>query len=184
MGSLVEPDENWMNAVWSGSRLRRGARARDVVERFDQEGPWLERAPGLGLAEGGGVGRQTVAQLLVGVEQRLPELPRNPQQLVLVFVADADRDGHRHDAAVEAGPVGVDELLVAGHVQDQVIAGFRSDALQVEQDAERPASQVRELESLLGAFAFQVNDRAVAARAVVEHVGERLVLDHRCLILM
>ena len=36
----------------------------------------------------------------------------------------------------------------------------------------------------LGAFDFQVNDGAVAARAVVEHVGKRLVLDHRCSILM
>ena len=36
----------------------------------------------------------------------------------------------------------------------------------------------------LGTFTLEVNDRAVAARAVVEHVRERLVLDHRCCILM
>ena len=180
LGSLVEPDENWMNAVWSGTQVGRRAGSRNVVERVDQERARLERTPGFWLAEGGGVRREAVAELLVGVEKRLPELLRDAQQLVLVLVADADGDRHRHDAAVEAGPVRVDELLVARHVQDQVVAGLRADALQVEQDAQGPAAQVCELERLLGAFALEVNDRAIAARAVVEHVGERLVLDHRC----
>ncbi len=158
----------------------RCAGSRNVVERIDQERSRLERAPGFGLAEGGGIRREAVAKLLVGVEERLPELLRDAQQLVLVLVADADGDRHRHDAAVEAGPVRVDELLVARHVQDQVVARLRADTLQVEQDAERAPPQVRELERLLGTFALEVNDRAVAARAVVEHVRKRLVLDHRC----
>ena len=44
------------------------------------------------------------SELAVGVEQRRAELPRDAQQLVLVLVADADRDGHRHDAAVAGTP--------------------------------------------------------------------------------
>jgi hypothetical protein len=103
---------------------------------------------------------------------------------VLVLVADAHRDRHRHDAAVEAGPVRVDELFVAGDMQDKVVAWPGPDPLQVEQDAERAALEVRQPERPLRAFAFEVNDRAVAAGAVVEHRGERRVLDHRCSILM
>jgi len=69
-------------------------------------------------------------------------------------------------------------------LQDQVVARFRADPLQVKQDAERASPQVRELECLLGAFTLEVNDRAVAACTVVQHVRKRLVLDHRCRILM
>ena len=87
--------------------------------------------------------REPVAQLAVGVEQRIAELPGDAQQLVLVLVADADRHRHRHDAAVQAGPVSIDELLVARHVQDQQVAGPGADALQVMQDAERAPAQAR-----------------------------------------
>ena len=160
------------------------ARPRNVVERVDQERARLERTPGFGLAEGGGIRCEAVAQLPVGVEERLAELLRDAQQLVLVLVADPDGDRHRHDAAVKAGPVRVDELLVARNVQDQVVARLGADTLQVKQDAERAPPQVRKLECLLGTFTLEVNDRAVAARAVIEHVRERLVLDHRCCILM
>ena len=69
-------------------------------------------------------------------------------------------------------------------MQYHVVARLRADTLQVEQDAQRAAPQFRELERFLGPFALEINDRAVAARAVVEHVRERLVLDHRCCILM
>ena len=87
--------------------------------------------------------------------------------------------GTGHDAAVQAGPERVDELLVARDVQDQEVAGLGADALQVMQDAERAAAQLGERQRLFGSLALEVADRARAAAAVVEHFRERLVLDHR-----
>ena len=168
-----------MKAVWLASMTCGRAGSRDVVERVHQERARAERVPTRSGFRRRGKRCQAITQLLVGVKVRGAQLPRDAQQLVLVFVADADGDWHGHDAAVEAGPVGVDELLVARDVQDDVVARLRADALQVEQDAQGPPAQFGELEGLFGPFAFEVDDRAAAERAVVEHVGQRLVLDHR-----
>ena len=167
-----------------GHERRAGAGTRDVFERVDQESTRGERRPGVGFAGRRREGRQPVAQLPVGVEIRATELPRDAQQLVLVLVADAHRDGHGHDAAVQAGPVGIDELLVARHVQHEEVAGLCAEPLQVEQDAEGPLAQVGQLERLFSAFAFEIDDGAPAERAFVEHVRERRVLDHRYLVLV
>ena len=70
------------------------------------------------------------------------ELARDAQQLVAVFVADADGHRHRHDAAQHGAPEGVDELLVVVQQQDQVVAGLRAQLLQVEQHAQRPLVQL------------------------------------------
>ena len=83
-----------------------------------------------------------IQRLPVGVDERLAELLRDAQQLVLVLVADAERHRHRHDAAEHAGPEGVEELLVVGEIDDELVAGLRAELLQVEQDAERALVQL------------------------------------------
>ena len=167
-----------MNAVWSAV-IRAGVPSREMSSSWSiRNVRGFERGPGLGLALGRRERREPLAQLAIGVEQRIAELFRDPQQLLLVLVADADGDRDRDDAAVQAGPVRVDELLVARHVQDQPVAGLRADALQVTQDAERAPAQVRQGQVLLRAFAFEIADRAGSAAAGVEHLGQGRVLDH------
>jgi hypothetical protein len=55
---------------------------------------------------------------------------------------------------------------------------LRAGALQVPEYSESAAAQVGEAQRFLGAFAFEVSDRPVTAAAVLEHLGERLILDH------
>jgi hypothetical protein len=110
-----------------GAHLRGLPGATHVLELIDQECPRVERGPRGRFVGCGCVGRKAVAQLAVRVEPRCAELSRDPEQLVLVLVADADGDRHWHDAAVQARPVRVDELLVAGHVQDQPVARPRAE---------------------------------------------------------
>ena len=155
-----------------GGRCRRAGRRGTCARRSASKASRARRACAAKSAE-------PLEQAAVGVEVRGAELARDAQQLVPVLVADAEGDRHRHDAAEEAGPERVDELLVAADVQDQLVAGLRAEALQMVQDAERPAAQVRQLQRFLGVLAFEVADGGRAAAAVVEHLRECLVLDHR-----
>ena len=145
LGSLVEPEENWMNAVCPRCTPAGVPARRNVVElrrRGRCAASSAVHASGSPVVRG--ERRQPVAQLAGPCTGTAAQLLRDAQQLVLVFVADADGHRHRHDAAVQAGPVGVDELLVARDVQDQHVAGPGADALQVVQDAERALAQFRE----------------------------------------
>ena len=107
----------------------KNAREAQAVERGLLAGAARERA-------------DAVERLPVGVDERLAELLRDAQQLVLVLVADAERHRHGHDAAEHAGPERVEELLVVGEVDDELVAGLRAELLQVEQDAERALVQL------------------------------------------
>ncbi len=180
-GSLVEPEENWMNAV-SPAVTRAGVPgARDVVELVDQERA-RARAPSTRCRLRRSSPRTPPAGRAACGRCRAAaaELPRDAQQLVLVLVADADRDRHRHDAAVQAGPERVDELLVArrraGSACRPACAPMRCRWNRMP-SARRLSS--RQLQPLLRAFALEVHDRAVAAAAIVEHLRQRLVPDHR-----
>ena len=103
-------------------QLRRRAGARDVVELLDQERARLQRRPGLRLADGRRRMSRGARAASVRVQERRAELPRDAQQLVLVLVADADARPAPARCRRKAGPVRVDELLVAGDVQDQLVA--------------------------------------------------------------
>ena len=170
LGSLVEPDENWMNAVCSGVTSA-GVPAREMSSSAS-----IRKVRGSSAVHASG--SPLVAAKVASRSRSLrsvyssgwPSCRAIRSSLCLCSSLMPDRHRHRHDAAVQAGPVGVDELLVARDVQDQVIAGAGADPLQVEQDAERAPAQVRESQRLLRAFALEVDDRAVAAGAVVEHV--------------
>ena len=99
LGSLVEPDENWMKATSSGRQLRRRAFAGDVVEVVDQECAGAQRVEGSPPAGPVGKLSDAIERLAVGVDEGRAQLARDAQQLVPVFVADADGHRHRHDAA-------------------------------------------------------------------------------------
>jgi hypothetical protein len=74
-------------------QARRRALARDIVQQVDEERAGLERRPRLGLALRRGEGGEPLAQLAVGVEERVAELPGDAQQLLLVLVTDAAATG-------------------------------------------------------------------------------------------
>ena len=110
--------------------------ARDVIEVIHEEGARLQCREQLRLADLGGEGADAIQRAPLGVQVGLAELARDAQQLVAMLVADAERHRHRHDAAQDRGPEGVDELLVVAQEQDQLVAAARAEALQVVEDAE------------------------------------------------
>ena len=115
---------------------------------------------------------QAVEQRFFSVQPRVAEKVRDAQQLAPVFVADADGHRHRHDAAIEACPEGVDELLVVLAVQHHVVAGLHALRLQEVQDAERPIVQLAVPDDALIMLAKDVCKTAIALRAFVEHGSE------------
>ncbi len=125
LGSLVEPGGELDERGVVRLRARARSPAREMSSSVvDQE---RARARALSNVSGfAGLGRRTRrcarASLLVGVDEGLAELARDAQQLVPVLVADAERHRHRHDAAEQRGPERVDELLVVGEEQDQLVA--------------------------------------------------------------
>ena len=94
--------------------------------------------------------------LLVGVDERRAELLRDAQQLVLVLVADAERHRHGHDAAEHSRPERVEELLVVGEIDDQLVARLRAELLQVEQDAERALVELRVTDHAFAVLGFEI----------------------------
>ena len=180
LGSLVEPEENWMNAVSSGrrrapaaraSRCRRARRsgtcaARAPTTRSTRRSPRQRRRGGRGAS-----GRCRGAAR--------PSFLAMRSSLCLCSSLMPSATGTGHDAAEHAGPEGVEELLVVRDVQDQPVAGLRAALCRW---SRMPSARRRSSDSLqrfLGAFAFEINDRAVAAAAMLEHLGKRLVSDHR-----
>src|SRR6185437_7621395 len=107
-----------------------------------------------------------------GVDERLAELAGDAQQLVAVLVADAERDGHGHDAAEQGGPEGVDELLVAAEEEDQLVAAARAEALQVMEDAERAGVQLLVADVLCVVLALQVGDLPGMAAVGLDEPGQ------------
>ncbi len=95
---------------------------RDVGDGFDQEGARFDLPEQLGLAHLGCQAPMRSRLFSVRVQQRIAELTRHAQQLVAVFIADAERKRHRHDAAADRRPEHVDELLVVVQEQDQLVA--------------------------------------------------------------
>ena len=87
-----------------------------------------------------------------------------------MLVADADGERYRHDAAGDRGPEGVQELLVVGEENDQLVAALSASCLQVMQDSERARIHLAEAHAALGVFAFDVRDDAVDVAIALEHV--------------
>ena len=91
-----------------------------------------------------------------------------------VFVADAGRDRHRHDAAEDAGPERVDEGFIARQEQQQAIARPRAEALQVMQDAQRTLVELAIAQHALATLALVVGDRAVGAAIRLQQLAQRV----------
>jgi len=158
-----ELDERRMVARQSCRR----ALARDVVEQVDEEGAGLSavQASGSPCVAANVASRSRSLRSCRGTGCRAAG---DAQQLLLVLVTDAHGHRHGHDATVDAGPEGVDELLVARHVQDQHVARTGADPLQVMEDAE---ARWRSWASgrAFSALHLEVADRAGPAAAVIEH---------------
>ena len=112
------------------------------------------------------------SERFVGVQEGLAEAARDAQQLVAVLVADPQRHRHRHDPAEDRGPEDIDELLVVGEEQDQLVAAPRPQALQVVEDAERPLVQFREGDVVRIMLALHVGDAARHGAVGFEHLDE------------
>ncbi len=106
------------------------------------------------------------------------QLPGDAQQLVFVLVADAERDWHRHDAAQHAGPERIEELLVVGEVEDELVARFRAQRLQVVQDAERALVEFVVADDAFIALAFEITDDALDTTVLVDQLGQRFSICH------
>ena len=158
LGSLVEPEENWMKAV-SSALTRCTLPAREMSSRSSTRKARRRRPSKVCCSPDlRGEGADALERAALGVDEGLAEAARDAQQLVAVLVADAERHRHRHDAAEDRRPERVDELLVVGEEQDQLVAAARADALQVIEDAERALVQLAEGDLARVVLAFEVGD--------------------------
>src|SRR5579863_5437087 len=143
LGSLVEPEENWMKATSAG-RARWGLPLRPSCSSWSTRNARVRSVASVSRSSSLLAGGEALQQSLLGIDIRSAQLARDAQQLAAVLVTEARGYRHRDDAAEHCRPEGVDELLVAGQEQDQLVARPGAEALQVMQDAERALVQLPE----------------------------------------
>ena len=142
LGSLVDPDENWMNATSSGEarcsmpRTETSAISSRKTVRFSRRAMRLREAVVVG------VGAQAVEHLALGGERRRGQAREHAEELGLVLVRVAGGERHRDDAAEHARPERVDEGREAVDQDHGMRAGACARILQVAQDAERASAQL------------------------------------------
>ena len=90
-----------------------------------------------------------------------------------MLIADARRHRYRNDAAQYRSPEGIDERLVAGEQEDQLVARPRPELLQVVEDAERTLVQCPEGNRAGVALALEVSDAARGAAVGLHQRGQR-----------
>jgi len=152
---------------------------RDVVDLLGEEGARVERIERRLFAGAAGERADAIERLAVRVDERPPEFLRDAQQLVFVLVADAERHGHRHDAAQHAGPECIEELLVVGEIDDELVAGPGAELLQVVKDAECALVQLAVAHHAFAGFGLEVTDGAFHRAIDGDQFGECLcVRDH------
>ena len=105
------------------------ARLGDIRDRFHQKRARLQVLKEIGLSGLGGKPAESFERLGVGIQEGLAEFAGDPQQLQSMFIADADRERHGHDAASDGGPETVQELLVVVEENDQLVAIARPQRL-------------------------------------------------------
>src|SRR5579871_1099509 len=89
-----------------------------------------------------------------------------------MLIADAEGDRYRDDAPEDGSPEGIDELLVAAEEQDELVARFCPDALQVVEDAGGALVQLR-VGNLAGiVLAFVIGDALVYAAVVRQQLSQ------------
>ncbi len=114
LGSLVEPEGELDECDVVRAGCMGNAGLLQIAQVFDQECTSTQSRKGAGCFRVVALVRELPARsnvLWSVVDERLPKLAGNAQQLVAVFIADADGHRHRHDAAQHGGPEGIDELF-------------------------------------------------------------------------
>ena len=160
--------------------LLQAARARDVIEVVHEKGARGECGEELRLPRRGGEGAETLERALLGVQIGRAQAARDTQHLVAVFVADAERHRHRHDAAEDRRPEDVDELLVVVQEQDQLVAAARTQALQVIEDPDGALVELGEGDLARFVLTLQVGDAAVDAAVDIHELDQGVdVWGHR-----
>ena len=122
LGSLVDPDENWMNATSSGRGAMLDAGHRDVGHLVQEHRAALEARDAIGEAVLVGVGAQAVEHLALGGERRRRQAGEHAKELGLVLVGVAGRERNGDDAAEHACPERVDERREPVDQHDRVRA--------------------------------------------------------------
>ena len=151
---------------------------RNVVDVLGEERARVQRIECRLLTGGTGKRADAVERLAIGVDERLSQFLRDAQQLVFVFVADAERHGHGHDAAEHSRPEGIQELLVVGEIDDELVAGSGAELLQVEQDAERAVVQLAVTHDPFAGLGLEITDGSFDAAVVGDQLGERFCFGH------
>ena len=173
-GSLVEPEENWMNARSEGSgRWSFPGREMSVIDSTRKQRESRSAMSSLSPASAASACRRS--RFFASVYRYgLAELARDAQELVPVLVADADGERHGHDAAGDRGPERIEELLVVDQKDDELVAALRAERLQVVQDPERAGMDLAVAHAALGALAFDVGDDAVDVAVALEQLYQGL----------
>ena len=83
-----------------------------------------------------GEGFHALKRAAIRVDEGLSELPRDTQEFPAVLVSDAGRDRNRNYSAQNGGPKSVNEVLVVGKEENQLVAGLCAELLKRMQDAE------------------------------------------------
>src|SRR5690349_5600916 len=96
-----------------------------------------------------------------------------------MLVADTGSHGNRSDAAEDRGPEGVDELLIVGEQQDQLVAPARADPLQVIQDAQSALVELAERYLARVVLAFEIGDAARHGTVAFDQLDERGGFQHQ-----
>src|SRR5579885_385513 len=145
---------------------------RNVIQVIDQEGTRAQALEGLRLAGLRREGADALERAALCVDEGRAELAGDAQQLVAVLVADAERDGHRDDAAEHGSPERVYELLVAREEEDQLVAAARTEALQVMENAERTLVELLETGIARVVLALEISDPARVAAVDLDELGQ------------
>ena len=172
-GWPVDPDENWMNARSSGRRSA-GEPSSAMERTASTESGDSLRQP-LGCAETLKPLQQALLRIDIGSSQRIEHV----KKLVTMIVTDPDGNGHRHDAAENAGPESVHELLIAVRKQYQLIAGTHAKALHMTQHAQRPLVELREGDDALAGLVIDVGNVAIVTPVRRQRFAERWGISHR-----
>ena len=158
MGSLVEPEENWMNAMSSGCRPMGDAVRRyigDLVQ--DHRMPFELREP-FGETVFRGIGAQPVEHLALGGERRCGQAREHAEEFRLVLVGIAGRERYGDHAPEHTRPERVDERGEAVDQDDGLRIGARARGLQVTQQSERASVHFRVGNAALAGLAARCSE--------------------------
>ena len=174
-GSLVEPDENWMNARSDGSgRVSLPGREISVIDstRKQREARSLIRA--VSPASAASVrSRSRFFESVYRYGSPSLRATRSSFNRCSSLMPTASGTGTMPPA--QRRPEAVQELLVVAEKDDDLVAALRTDRLQVVQDPERAGMYVRETDAPLGVLTLHVGDDAIDPAIRLQDIHQSLV---------